>query len=43
MENGKVVQCSREIAVIFYLTKDWKVSTPPERGWSSVENRIALI
>lgn len=23
MEDGSVVQCSREIAVIYYLTKDW--------------------
>jgi len=32
MANGKVVQCSREIALIYYLTKDWKVLTPAERG-----------
>lgn len=24
MEDGDVLQCSRTIAVIYYLTKDWK-------------------
>ena len=23
MEDGEVVQCSRTIAVIYYMTKDW--------------------
>ena len=23
MEDGEIVQCSRSIAVIYYLTKDW--------------------